>query len=35
MSESALSETLRAIIVQKQEHQIDLCVALGIEVPPL
>lgn len=35
MGEFALSETLRAIIVQEQEHQIDLCAALGIEVPPL
>ena len=35
MGEFALSDTLRAIIVQEQEHQIDLCAALGIEVPPL
>lgn len=27
------SETLRAIIVQEQEHEIDLCAALGIDVP--
>lgn len=33
MGEFALSETLRAIIVQEQEHQIDLCAALGIDVP--
>jgi bacterioferritin len=33
MGEFALSETLRAIIVQEQEHEIDLCSALGIEVP--
>jgi len=35
MGEYALSETLREIIVQEQEHQIDLATALGIEVPPL
>ena len=34
MGEFALSETLRAIIVQEQEHEIDLASALGIEVPP-
>ena len=34
MGEFALSETLRAIIVQEQEHEIDLAAALGIEVPP-
>jgi len=33
MGEYALSETLRAIIVQEQEHEMDLCDALGIEVP--
>ena len=33
MGEYALSETLRAIIVQEQEHEIDLAAALGIEVP--
>jgi bacterioferritin len=33
MGEFALSETLRGIIVQEQEHQIDLADALGIEVP--
>jgi bacterioferritin len=33
MEEYALSETLRQIIVQEQEHEIDLCDALGIEVP--
>ena len=31
MGESALSETLRAIIVQ--EHEIHLAAALGIDVP--
>ena len=34
MGEFALSESLRAIIVQEQEHEIDLCDALGINVPP-
>ena len=34
MGEFALSEILRGIIVQEQEHAIDLSSALGIEVPP-
>jgi len=34
MGEFALSESLRSIIVQEQEHEIDLCDALGINVPP-
>ena len=34
MGEFALSETLRAIIAQEQEHEIDLSTALGINVPP-
>jgi bacterioferritin len=34
MGEFALSETLRGIIVQEQEHEIDLSSALGIDVPP-
>jgi bacterioferritin len=33
MGEFALSEILRGIIVQEQEHAIDLSAALGIEVP--
>ena len=33
LGEFALSETLRAIIVQEQEHEIDLSAALDIEVP--
>jgi bacterioferritin len=33
MGEFALSETLRAIIVQEQDHEIDLSSALGINVP--
>ena len=35
MGEYALSETLREIIVQEQEHLIDLCDALGIEAPEI
>src|SRR5581483_10009815 len=31
--EYALSEVLRGIIMQEQEHEIDLSSALGIEVP--
>ena len=34
MGEFALSETLRAIIVQEQEHEIDLAAALGVAVLP-
>jgi bacterioferritin len=34
MGEFALSETLRSIIVQEQEHEIDLSSALDIDVPP-
>ncbi len=33
MGEFALSETLRGIIAQEQEHEIDLSSALGIAVP--
>jgi bacterioferritin len=33
LGEFALSEVLRKIIVQEQEHEIDLCDALGIDVP--
>jgi bacterioferritin len=33
MGEFALSETLRSIIVQEQEHEIDLAAALGVDVP--
>jgi len=35
MGEYALSEILRGIIVQEQEHLIDLCDALGIEAPEM
>ena len=31
MGEFALSESLRAFIVQEQEHEIDLAAALGID----
>jgi bacterioferritin len=34
MGEFALGETLRQIIAQEQEHEIDLADALGIDVPP-
>lgn len=33
MGEYGLSATLRAIIVQEQEHEIDLAAALGVAVP--
>ncbi|HEY1662689.1 MAG TPA: ferritin-like domain-containing protein [Verrucomicrobiae bacterium] len=33
MQEYALSEVLRDIIMQEQEHEMDLCDALGINVP--
>jgi bacterioferritin len=33
LEEFALSEVLRAIIVQEQDHEMDLCDALGIDVP--
>lgn len=33
MGEYALAETLREIIVQEQDHEIDLADALGINVP--
>ncbi len=35
LGEFALSETLRMIIVQEQEHEIDLSAAIGINVPLL
>jgi hypothetical protein len=34
LGEFGLSESLRAIIVQEQDHEIDLSAALGINVPP-
>ena len=35
LGEYGLSATLRGIIVQEQEHEIDLAAALGIKVPSL
>jgi hypothetical protein len=34
MGEFALSEILRGIIMQEQDHEIDLSAALDIDVPP-
>jgi bacterioferritin len=34
LGEFGLSEILRGIIVQEQDHEIDLSAALGINVPP-
>ena len=33
MGEYAIAEEIREILVQEQEHQIDLATALGIDVP--
>jgi bacterioferritin len=33
LGEYALAETIRTILVQEQEHQIDLATALGVDVP--
>jgi bacterioferritin len=33
LGEFALAEHIREILVQEQEHQIDLATALGIDVP--
>ena len=33
LGEYALAEQIRAILVQEQEHQIDLATALGVNVP--
>jgi bacterioferritin len=33
LGEFALSEVLRGIIVQEQEHLVDLATALGVDVP--
>src|SRR3954462_13642805 len=35
LGEYALCEVLREIIVQEQEHAVDLATALGIDVPPI
>ena len=34
LGEYAMSEIIREILIQEQEHAIDLATALGIEVPP-
>ncbi len=33
LGEYAMAEQIRQILVEEQEHQIDLATALGIEVP--
>jgi bacterioferritin len=33
LGEYALAENIRQILVQEQEHQIDLATALGVDVP--
>ena len=33
LGEYAIAEQIREILVQEQEHQIDLATALGIDVP--
>ena len=33
LGEYAIAESIREILVQEQEHQVDLATALGIEVP--
>jgi bacterioferritin len=33
LGEYALAESIRQILVQEQEHQIDLATALGVDVP--
>jgi bacterioferritin len=35
IGEFALAEQIRKILIQEQDHQIDLATALGIEVPDL
>jgi len=35
MGEFALAEQIRQILVEEQDHQIDLATALGVEVPDL
>lgn len=35
LGEFALAEQIRKILVQEQDHQIDLATALGEEVPDL
>jgi bacterioferritin len=33
LSEFAMAELIRQILVDEQDHQIDLATALGVEVP--
>ena len=35
LDEFAMAEQIREILVQEQEHLIDLATALGVEVPPI
>jgi bacterioferritin len=35
LGEFALAEQIRKILIQEQDHQIDLATALGIEVPDM
>ena len=35
LGEYALAENIRKILVQEQEHQIDLATALGVDVPDM
>jgi bacterioferritin len=35
LGEYALAENIRQILVQEQEHQIDLATALGVDVPDI
>lgn len=35
LEEYALCEVLRQILVEEQEHAVDLATALGIDVPPI
>jgi len=35
LGEYAMAEQIRQIIIQEQDHQIELATALGVEVPPV
>lgn len=35
LGEFAMAEQIRSILVQEQDHQIELATALGIDVPPM
>jgi len=35
LGEYAMAEQIRGILVNEQDHQIDLATALGVEVPPV